>query len=90
MTGSPSTSLGSEIDQQTIGDFGNQGMHRFLALLYHVLDFVAIGYTAVSRVVPFPMPQHMQTVRCRLALDKRWLVIYDHRHGYSWSVVGTR
>lgn len=94
--------------------------HRLLALLCHVLDFVAMGYTAVSRVVPLPMRQYMQTVYCRLASDKRRLVIYDqlnpayakyyredearallenngfsnvrthHRHGYSWSVVGTR
>ena len=94
--------------------------HRLLALLCYVLDVIAIGYTAVSRVLPLPMRQYMQTVYCRLASDKRRLVIYDqlnpayakyyredearallenngfsnvrthHRHGYSWSVVGTR
>ena len=94
--------------------------HRLLAVLCHVLDFTAMGYTAVSRIAPLPMRQYMQTVYCRLASDKRRLVIYDqlnpayakyyredearallenngfsnvrthHRHGYSWSVVGTR
>jgi SAM-dependent methyltransferase len=51
--------------------------HRFLALLCHVLDYVAIGYTAVSRVLPLPMRRYMQMVYGQLAPDKRRLVIYD-------------
>ena len=51
--------------------------HRVLAALCHVLDLAAMAYTAVSRFLPLPMHQYMQTVYSRLAPDKRRLVIYD-------------
>jgi SAM-dependent methyltransferase len=51
--------------------------HRLLAALCHVLDLVAIGYTAASRILPLPMRDYMQNVYGRLAPDKRRLVIYD-------------
>ncbi|MDB5578706.1 MAG: hypothetical protein JWR80_3882 [Bradyrhizobium sp.] len=94
--------------------------HRLLAGFCYLLDGIAMLYTAVSRVLPLPMRQYMQNVYCRLAPDKRRLVIYDQlnpayakyyredearallenngfrnvrthpRHGYSWTVMGTR
>jgi SAM-dependent methyltransferase len=51
--------------------------HVVLEGLCYTLDLVAIGYTAVSRILPLPMRQYMQTVYSRLAPDKRRLVIYD-------------
>jgi SAM-dependent methyltransferase len=51
--------------------------HRMLAALCHVLDLVAIVYTAASKVLPLPMRDYMQNVYRRLAPDKRRLVIYD-------------
>lgn len=51
--------------------------HRVLAALCHVIDLIAMVYTAASRILPLPMRQYMQTVYCRLAPDKRRLVIYD-------------
>jgi SAM-dependent methyltransferase len=51
--------------------------HRLLAMLCHALDFVAIGYTAASKMLPLPMRDYMQNVYGRLAPDKRRLVIYD-------------
>jgi SAM-dependent methyltransferase len=51
--------------------------HRLLAILCHVFDFIAVSYTAASRILPLPMRQYMQKVYRRLPPDKRRLVIYD-------------
>lgn len=51
--------------------------HGLLAGLTYVMDAAALGYTAVSRVLPLPMRSYMQGVYGKLAPDKRRLVIYD-------------
>src|SRR5262245_47706921 len=51
--------------------------HRMLAMLCHVLDFIAIGYAATCKFLPLPMRDYVQNVYRRLAPDKRRLVIYD-------------
>lgn len=51
--------------------------HSALAGLCYALDVIAVGYSALCRILPLPMRQYMTTVYSHLASDKRRLVIYD-------------
>lgn len=51
--------------------------HRLLAALCHALDIAALGYASLSKILPLPMRDYVQTVYSQLAPDKRRLVIYD-------------
>jgi SAM-dependent methyltransferase len=51
--------------------------HRWLSALCYAMDAAAMAYTVVCRFLPLPMRNYMRSVYCKLAPDKRRLVIYD-------------
>jgi hypothetical protein len=51
--------------------------HPVLSGLCYFADALAMGLAAIGRFVPVPMCGYLRNVYCRLAADKRRLVVYD-------------
>jgi hypothetical protein len=61
--------------------------HALLALVSWALTLALSAYAAACRVLPLPLRGYMRRVIANLALDKRYLVVYDqlnpaHAHYY--------